>query len=250
MRNVIPSRSAKKKRPVFHTLFVLVLTPVLIATDLLGTVPNNPFSAEMRQFLALMIPPPVAGSLNQELVTNNLPSLPPALSKPSSAFDPIAEIMSAVAPSPTPILTRTSTPYIPTSSFTPTFTPTPTATPTRTPTPTTTPTFNVTPNAAIILQSGDTGDLVSCGGRYYAFTVRDPEGVEEVYIIFSSGGRTQQLNLSLVDGDIWGATFNDKISRSRVPTYYRVFVVDGNGNTMSYSLAGVYSFYSRNTDCF
>ncbi len=131
---------ARKKRPLIHRLFILVLTPMLIATDLLGTVPNNSFSAELRGYLSLMLPAEFTGWLNQRLTGYDLPTLPVAsISQEAFPASPIAELP----------LSSTLT-AIPSSTLTPTFTltPTSTATSTRTPTPTITPTPTLIPNPA------------------------------------------------------------------------------------------------------
>lgn len=126
--------SARKKRSLLHRLFILLLVPVLIATDLLGAVPNNPFSASLRHYMALMLPAPFAGWLNQELTGFSLPTLPPASASEADALiSPTAEALL------TPTLAATFTPTLtPTLTLTPTFTSTPTltSTPTVTPTPT------------------------------------------------------------------------------------------------------------------
>jgi hypothetical protein len=114
--------SARKRRALSHKLFVLLLTPILIATNLLGTLPNNPFSAEMRRYLAWMLPPAFADWLNPQLLGFRLPTLPP-----------VSEQSSIPETTPTPDWTATPS-LTPTLTLTPTFTSTPTLTPTPTPT--------------------------------------------------------------------------------------------------------------------
>ena len=155
--------AARKKRPLSHKLIIFFLTPILIATNLLGTVPDNPFSTGMRQYMALMLPAEFAGWLNRELTGFSLPTLPPVS---ASAAD-----LSA-SPSAVTLIPRTSTITLtPTLTLTPTvtFTPTLTSTPTVTPTPTLIPnpagiwTFNwehpdfntVWPDTFRIVQRGD-----------------------------------------------------------------------------------------------
>ena len=125
--------STRKRRPLSHRLFVLLLTPVLIATNLLGALPDNPFSAEMRRYMAWMVPPAWADWLNPQLTVFRLPTLP-AVSGESPV--PITES--------TPTLAWTATPSR-TPTLTPTSTITPTPTLTLTPTITPTPTFNPSP---------------------------------------------------------------------------------------------------------
>ncbi|HEU0294926.1 MAG TPA: hypothetical protein VFR47_19445 [Anaerolineales bacterium] len=132
-------QSARKKRPLFYRLFILVLTTILIATDLLGTVPNSPFSAELRQYLALMLPAEFTGWLNQELTGYSLPTLPAALPGVTSESNNSGLPATLIPPTATSTLT-----LIPILTLTPTFTPTPT----HTPTPTITPTPTLLPNPA------------------------------------------------------------------------------------------------------
>jgi len=125
--------AARKKRPLSHKLIIFFLTPILIATNLLGTVPDNPFSTGLRQYMALMLPAEFAGWLNRELMGFSLPTLPPVLASAANL---------SASPSAVTLIPRTSTVTLtPTLTLTPTvtFTPTLTSTPTVTPTPTLTP---------------------------------------------------------------------------------------------------------------
>jgi hypothetical protein len=120
--------SARKKRPFIHRLFVLLLIPILIATDLLGTVPNSAFSSEVRRYVALMLPAEFVDWLNPQLAGVRLPTLPPA---PDDSASPEQEVTPTLEWTSTPTLTPTLTLTF-TLTFTPTFTPTPTITPTPT----------------------------------------------------------------------------------------------------------------------
>ena len=122
--------AARKKRPLFHKLIVFFLTPILIATNLLGTVPNNPFSTGLRQYIALMLPAEFAGWLNRELTGFSLPTLPPvSVSAANLSASPSA--VTLIPPTSTVTFTPTLT-LTPTITFTPTQTPTATITPTPT----------------------------------------------------------------------------------------------------------------------
>ena len=129
------ARHARKKRPLIHRLFILILTPILLATNLLGTVRPNPLSADLRQYIAVMLPVSFADWLNLQLQGFSLPTLPPA------AAQPVEIAASLTTPElPSPALTVTST-----LTSTLTLTPTLTLTATQTSTPTITPTATLIP---------------------------------------------------------------------------------------------------------
>ncbi len=123
-------RSARQKRRFIHQLFILILTPLLIATNLLGTVPPNPLSTELRQYMAWMVPVKFSGELNLQLQGFGLPTLPPVAVQP---VEIPASPTTVGLPSPTQTVTLTQTLTLtPTSTLTPTPTSTPTITPTAT----------------------------------------------------------------------------------------------------------------------
>jgi hypothetical protein len=75
MANHAPPR--RRHRRLFRSLLVLVATPALIATNLLGTMPDNPFSSALRQELSLAFPAEFVDGLNLRLDEYDLPTLPP-----------------------------------------------------------------------------------------------------------------------------------------------------------------------------
>ena len=140
------------------------------------------------------------------------------------------------------------------------------ATPTSTPTATTTstPSFTPTPaatadpaaNAEVIFEKGNTTDLVDCSGTEFAFNVKDPQGVRQVYIEFAVAGFDTDfstiagtLDLTNSGGDTWSGTLNDTFSTQGKVTYWRVVVVDNNGIQTVYHEDGKFSFYARDKSC-
>lgn len=102
-------------------MFILAATPVLIATNFLGTVPDNPLSSGLRNALATMVPNEFKGYLDEFLAKYDLPTLSPA-----------SEIIPDSTETPLPLATTTVPPMI-TATLSPTPSPTPfppTATPT------------------------------------------------------------------------------------------------------------------------
>ena len=77
MANHAPPRKRRHHR-LFRFLLVLVVTPVLIATNLLGTVPDNLLSNGLRQAVSLAFPPEFVVGLNVTLDNYGMPTLPPA----------------------------------------------------------------------------------------------------------------------------------------------------------------------------
>jgi hypothetical protein len=143
-------------------------------------------------------------------------------------------------------------------NFTPS--PTPTITPLVSATPTVTATMTATPNpeanAQVIFEKGNTTDLVDCSGTEFAFTVKDPEGIKQVYIEFAVAGFDTDfskiaatLDLANSGGDTWSGVFNDTISTQGQVTYWRVVVVDNNGIKTVYHEDGKFSFYAGNKSC-
>jgi hypothetical protein len=132
------------------------------------------------------------------------------------------------------------------------------------PTPTVTPLFTATPlatvdaaaNAEVIFEKGNTTDLVDCSGTEFAFTVKDPQGVKQVYMEFAVAGFTTDfsniaatLDLTNSGGDTWSGIFNDTVSKQGQVTYWRVVVVDNNGSKTVYHEEGKFSFYARDKGC-
>jgi len=102
-------------------MFILVLTPALIATNLLGTVPDNALSAGLRSSLVIVIPAEYIDYVDDFLAQYNLPTLSPAIEiTPEFTVTPIPPTPTIVLPTIT--VTPSSTPLQPTAS--------PTATPT------------------------------------------------------------------------------------------------------------------------
>jgi len=200
-------------------------------------LPDNTLSIGVRKYTALMLPPEITDQLNQGLMQYTLPTLPGTVSQVDTPM---------VEPSlpPTSTITATSTP-----TPTPTLTLTPSMTPTLTFTPTITPTFDPSPNAQIIILNGNTSTLVTCTGTYFAFQIVDPEGVKRAYVVFTSDSRSYSLELTNISDDTWGGTFDDHISRARVPTFYTAYAEDLNGSLTKYRDQR-YSFYSRTLSCF
>src|SRR5258706_452860 len=123
-----------------------------------------------------------------------------------------------------------------------------TATPSATPDPSS--------NAEVIFEKGNTTDLVDCSGTEFAFTVKDPEGVKQVYIEFAVAGFDTDfstiagtLDLTNSGGDTWSGTLNDTFSTQGKVTYWRVVVVDNNGIQTVYHEDGKFSFYARDKSC-
>jgi len=118
----------KKRRRLLKSYYVLVLVTVVMATNVFATVPNNPFSAEMRRIFSSAFPPEFTDALNQNLEAYAYPTLPPAQEReaPQLAFELFAQ-PSAIASTPEFTSVPTSTP-LPTTLPTniPTVMPTPT----------------------------------------------------------------------------------------------------------------------------
>lgn len=132
--------------------------------------------------------------------------------------------------------------------------PTPTITPLSSPTPTATP--DPSANAEVIFEKGNTTDLVDCSGTEFAFTVKDPQGVKQVFIEFAVAGFDTDfskiaatLDLTNSGGDTWSGIFNDTVSTQGQVTYWRVIVVDNNGIKTVYHEDGKFSFYAGNKSC-
>ena len=149
-------------------------------------------------------------------------------------------------------LTATADTVVYLENFTPS--PTPTLTPLVTATPVAT--VDAAPNAEVIFEKGNTTDLVDCSGTEFAFTVKDPQGVRQVYIEFAVAGFNTDfstiagtLDLTNSGGDTWSGTLNDTFSTQGKVTYWRVVVVDNNGIQTVYHEEGKFSFYARNKSC-
>jgi hypothetical protein len=72
-----PVTTTRRRHRLFRYVLVLVVTPVLIATNLLGTVSDNPLSSELRRGLSLAFPAAFVDGLNLRLDEYSLPTLPP-----------------------------------------------------------------------------------------------------------------------------------------------------------------------------
>lgn len=133
-------------------------------------------------------------------------------------------------------------------------TPTPTPTAAFTATPSATP--NPSANAEVIFEKGNTTDLVECSGTEFAFTVKDPEGIKQVYIEFAVAGFDKDfstiastLDLTNSGGDTWSGTLTDTFSTQGQVTYWRVIVVDNNDVQTEYYEDGKFSFYAADKSC-
>ncbi len=73
-----PATATRRNRRPFRYLLVLVATPVLIATNLLGTAPDNPLSSGLRQAMSVAFPEEFVAGLNASLDDYGMPTLPPA----------------------------------------------------------------------------------------------------------------------------------------------------------------------------
>jgi len=167
-------------------------------------------------------------------------------------------------PSPTSTPTNTFTPTstsTPTATFTSTATPSQTFTPipTLTFTPSFTPTLDRNPNAFLEFIDGNTSELKTCKGNYFAINVKDPEGVVRVIMQFHVGtkepsnrdfqGPDAVLVLSNEKESLWGGIFNDNISRPKNYTYWRFVAYDSNGITTVLYIPGVFRYFSNDLTC-
>ncbi len=127
------TRETRKKRRhrLSRMLFILVWTTVIIATDVLGTVPNNPISTQMRKAFSIVLPAEFTDGLNQELAGYELPTLPPPPIAEQANLDILAAFASVPITEATQVAEVTSFPAIATSV--PTVLPTPTVFLTPTP---------------------------------------------------------------------------------------------------------------------
>jgi hypothetical protein len=118
------------------------------------------------------------------------------------------------------------------------------------------PTADPASNAEVVFEKGNTTDLTDCSGTEFAFTVKDPEGVKQVYIEFAVAGFdtdfsniASTLDLTNTGGDTWSGTFTDTVSTQGQVTYWRVVVVDNNGVKTTYHEDGKFSFYAGDKSC-
>ena len=121
------------------------------------------------------------------------------------------------------ILTTKATTVVYIINFVPS--PTPTVTPLVVSTPSHTP--NPAANAEVIFEKGNTTDLLDCSGTEFGFTVKDPEGIQKVYIEFAVAGFDTDfstiagtLDLTNTGGDTWSGTLNDTFSSQGQVTYW------------------------------
>ncbi|MFN8380393.1 MAG: hypothetical protein U0V02_00545 [Anaerolineales bacterium] len=125
----------KRRHRLSQMLFILTWTTVIIATDVLGTIPNNPISIQMRKAFSIVLPAEFTTGLNEELAGYELPTLPPPPVAEQTNFDFLAVLASAPITQATEIAEVTSAPAtatnVPTALSTPTvfLTPTPYAPP-------------------------------------------------------------------------------------------------------------------------
>ena len=134
----------KRRTRLSRMLFIFVFTTVVMATDVLGTVPNNSLSAEIRQVFSAALPTEFTGDLNLELEKYELPTLPPPLQQapgnvniftvPEGSqenLDVLAKLDDTFAPNPTVTIASVPTSTPPTATVIP-----PTSVPTIVPGPT------------------------------------------------------------------------------------------------------------------
>ena len=121
----------KRRHRLSRMLFILTWTTIIIATDVLGTIPNNPISTQMRKAFSIVLPAEFTTGLNEELAGYELPTLPPPPVAEQANFDIFAALASAPITEATEVLEATSVPATVTSP--PTALPTPTVFLTPTP---------------------------------------------------------------------------------------------------------------------
>ena len=121
----------KRRHRLSRMLFILTWTTIIIATDVLGTIPNNPISTQMRKAFSIVLPAEFTTGLNEELAGYELPTLPPPPVAEQTNFDIFAALASAPITEATEVLEATSVPATVTSP--PTALPTPTVFLTPTP---------------------------------------------------------------------------------------------------------------------
>ncbi|MBK8782887.1 MAG: hypothetical protein IPO22_14025 [Anaerolineales bacterium] len=102
------ARTNKRKRryTLWQMLVTLALIAFVMATDLAGALPGNPYSAELRQVLSNGLPVDFVNTVNQELVSYTLPTLPPAVTVTSAVLALVA----------TPVPPVTAPPALPTKT--------------------------------------------------------------------------------------------------------------------------------------
>lgn len=111
------TRESRKKRRhrLSRMLFILIWTTILIATDVLGTVPNNPISSQMREAFSIVLPAKFTTGLNKELAGYELPTLPPPPVAEQANFDIFSALASAPLIETPPVVKAISAPATSTS---------------------------------------------------------------------------------------------------------------------------------------
>ena len=108
------SRNTRWPRSLARQLFTITFTTVLIATNVMGSRPDNPLSLGLRQAAADGLPAPFAADLNLVLADSGLPTLPPANFREPLEFVDLGLIDLVLGPAPSgtsiPIVTPTSRP--------------------------------------------------------------------------------------------------------------------------------------------
>lgn len=74
MANQAPPR--RRRNRVLRSLTIVAVTPSLLATNLLGTVPDSPISIELRQAMSVALPEEFVLELNAFLDNYGMPTLP------------------------------------------------------------------------------------------------------------------------------------------------------------------------------
>lgn len=203
---MITDLNRKRRRHHLRSYYVLILVTVVMATDVFGTVPNNPFSAEMRRIFSSAFPPKFTVELNQNLEEYAYPTLPPVQEReaPQLAFDLFTQ--STDIPS------------------TPEFIPVPTSTiipPTSAPTIVPTPTEIVFQESQVDMARQWDLYLEDQNGQYIiTFTIENQDGV---YVITSVD--SEDRSIELVDQSWDGENLTWKYNKD-----------DGNGGKTLYSI--------------
>ena len=110
----------RKRRPITRMMFVLVATPALIATNFMGTVPDNPLSAGLRNAMVIIVPTEVNGYLDEFLAKYDIPTLSHAPEiTPENTETPLPPTPTSIPPTVTATQTPTPYPATPTPTMAP-----------------------------------------------------------------------------------------------------------------------------------
>ena len=71
------ARPERKRNRILRSLMIVAITPSLIATNLLGTVPDSEISTELRRQMSVALPGEFVLELNNFLDNYGMPTLPP-----------------------------------------------------------------------------------------------------------------------------------------------------------------------------